>query len=170
MQVETVPLSSLVEYEGNAKVHDEANVEAIRASIRRFGNCDPIGVWTDGRGRLVIVEGHGRRMALEAEGYETAEVIRLDHLTDEERRAYALAHNQTTMMTDFDMGALEAELDALADFDMGEFGFDLGDEGGGAQRGGRGRGAGGGAAPLQAGGRVAARKAQADVRLVCERV
>ena len=128
LKVVQMPLASLAEFSGNAKIHDEANVEAIRASIRRFGNCDPIGVWTTPDGTVEIVEGHGRKMALEAEGYEVADVIFLDHLTDEERRAYALAHNQTTMMSDFDLEILEAELDALADFDMGDFGFDVADE------------------------------------------
>lgn len=123
MRVVQMPLASLNEYAGNAKVHDEANVEAIRASIRRFGMCDPIGVWTTPDGAVEIVEGHGRKMALEAEGYEVADVIFLDHLTDDERRAYALAHNQTTLMSDFDLDILEAELDLLADFDMGDFGF-----------------------------------------------
>ena len=131
MQVRSVPLSSLKEYENNAKVHDEANIDAIKASIERFGNCDPIGVWTNAQGELVIVEGHGRKMALEALGYDTAEVIMLDHLTDEERRAYTLAHNQTTLMTDFDLDALEIELEALADFGMEDFGFDEDDEEGG---------------------------------------
>ena len=128
LEVVQMPLSALNEYEGNAKVHDEANVEAIRASIRRFGMCDPIGVWTNPQGAVEIVEGHGRKMALQAEGYEVADVIFLDHLTDEERRAYALAHNQTTLMSDFDLDILEAELDMLADFDMGDFGFDVGAE------------------------------------------
>ena len=126
IQTRQVPLGTLVEYAGNAKIHDEANIEAIRASIRRFGNCDPIGVWTNEQGELEIVEGHGRKLALEAEGYEYADVIMLDHLTDEERRAYTLAHNQTTLMTDFDLDALELELDALADFGMEDFGFDVG--------------------------------------------
>lgn len=131
LEVVQMPLSALNEYEGNAKVHDEANVEAIRASIRRFGMCDPIGVWTNPQGAVEIVEGHGRKMALEAEGYDVADVIFLDHLTDEERRAYALAHNQTTLMSDFDLDILEAELDMLADFDMGDFGFDVEDASGG---------------------------------------
>ena len=128
LEVVQMPLASLSEYSGNAKIHDEANVEAIRASIRRFGNCDPIGVWTTPDGTVEIVEGHGRKVALEAEGYEVADVIFLDHLTDEERRAYALAHNQTTMMSDFDLEILESELDLLADFGMDDFGFDVGGE------------------------------------------
>lgn len=124
MEVVYLPLGSLNEYEGNAKIHDEANIEAIKASIVRFGNCDPIGVWTNPRGEYEIVEGHGRKLALEELGYDEVPCITLDHLTDEERRAYTLAHNQTTLMSGFDIDKLNMELDALADFQMEDFGFE----------------------------------------------
>lgn len=123
LRVEYIPLEALREYEGNAKIHDEANIEAIKASIERFGNCDPIGVWTNPDGEYEIVEGHGRKMALTELGHTHAPCIVLDHLTDEERRAYTLAHNQTTLMSGFDMEKLGMELDALADFAMEDFGF-----------------------------------------------
>ena len=52
--------------------------------------------------------------------------IRLDHLTDEQRRAYALAHNKTAELSDWDFSALEAELDDLKDaFNLVAFGFDV---------------------------------------------
>lgn len=49
-------------------------------------------------------------------------VIRLDDLTDEQRRAYTLVHNQTTMNTGFNMDILTEELDNI-DIDMSELGF-----------------------------------------------
>lgn len=49
-------------------------------------------------------------------------VIRLDDLTDEQRRAYTLVHNQTTMNTGFNMVILTKELDNI-DIDMSELGF-----------------------------------------------
>lgn len=111
------------EHEGNAKIHDRENVDAIKASIERFGNCDPIGVWTNPEGKRVIVEGHGRKLALSELGHDTAPCIFLDHLTDEERRAYGLAHNQTTLMSGFDLDALSLEMEDLDGFEMEEFGF-----------------------------------------------
>ena len=58
-------------------------------------------------------------------GFEEAECIRLDHLSEEERRAYTLAHNQLTMNTGWDSELLNIELSELEemDFDMGDFGF-----------------------------------------------
>lgn len=128
LKITYIALADLKEHEGNAKEHTEDNVDAIAASIDRFGMCDPIGVWTNEQGEHVIIEGHGRKMALAQLGHTSAPCIILNHLTDEERRAYALAHNQTTLMTGFDMGALSLEIEALDGFEMSDFGFDLPEE------------------------------------------
>lgn len=105
----------------NAKEHPAWQVEQIKESIELFGNLDPIGVWGD---ENLIVEGHGRYIALKELGYNEVEVIRLDWLTDEERRAYALAHNKLTMNSGFDIDALNLNLGAISEIDMSLFGFD----------------------------------------------
>lgn len=125
LEITTVNVADLMPYAGNAKLHPHEQVDQIAASIEQFGNCDPIGVWHNDAGEMEIVEGHGRVMALNKLGIETAPVIFLDHLTDEQRRAYALVHNQLTMNSDFDTDLLELELDAITDIDMSDFGFDL---------------------------------------------
>lgn len=128
LKVEQVALDDLVEYEGNAKEHPAEQVEQIAASMREFGNCDPIAVWTNGDGRPEIVEGHGRVMALRLLGAEYAPVIFLDHLSDEQRREYVHVHNQLTLNSGFDDDVLAAEIASLPDFDWEAFGFDLGSE------------------------------------------
>ena len=120
MEVITIDIDKLTPDPNNAKDHPAWQVEQIKASIETFGNLDPIGVWGD---ENLIVEGHGRYLALKELGYPTAECIRLDWLTEEERRAYALAHNKLTMNSGFDMDALKLNLDAIGEIDMNLFGF-----------------------------------------------
>ena len=126
LRVYEVPTGELVPYAGNAKEHPDWQVGQIVASIERFGFLDPVGVWHDPEGRPVIVEGHGRVMAAKELGMPTVPCVALDHLDDEGRRAYALAHNQLTMNSGWDDLALSDELADLADMDMGDFGFDVG--------------------------------------------
>lgn len=118
LKVEYVNISTIKPYKRNAKTHPKEQIEQIKKSIQEFGNCDPIGVWHG-----EIVEGHGRYLALKELGETTIPIIRLDSLTDEQRRAYGLVHNQLTMNSPWDLPALDLELADL-DFDMGEFGFD----------------------------------------------
>lgn len=101
-----VPIDRLRPGEGNAKEHTEEQIEQLRASIRRFGFNDPIGVDGDYR----IVEGHGRYEAAVREGLAEVPVILLDHLTEREKRAYAVAHNQTQLSSGLDLSQLEAEI------------------------------------------------------------
>ena len=86
----------------------------------RFGMNDPIAVWKNNE----IIEGHGRLIACQQLGIKKVPVIRLDKLTDEQRKAYGLVHNKLTMNTDFDFSKLDEELEALKNIDMSQFGFE----------------------------------------------
>lgn len=127
LKIEYVKLSEIKPYKGNAKTHPKEQVEQIKKSIIEMGEgdaakgfLDPIGIWHN-----EIVEGHGRYMAAQELGLDTVPVIRLDGLTDEQRRAYTLIHNKLTMNSDFDFDILSAELDDIFDIDMSDFGFDI---------------------------------------------
>lgn len=119
LKIEQIPTSELKTYENNAKIHTAEQIEQIKESIQQFGMNDPIAVWKDN----VIIEGHGRLIACNELKIDTVPVIRLDHLTDEQRRAYALIHNKLTMNTDFDLDILDMELENISDLDMEQFGF-----------------------------------------------
>ena len=120
MEIIKLNINDITPYEKNAKIHTEAQIEQIKKSIQEFGMNDPIAVWGD---KNTIVEGHGRLEALKQLGYTEVDCIRLDHLTDEERKAYTLAHNKINMNTGFDIDLLDEELDSIEDIDMSEFGF-----------------------------------------------
>lgn len=122
LQIEYIPTSELNPYKNNARKHENTDVSAIVSSIQEFGFDDPIGVWGDDN---TIIEGHGRLMAAKKLKMKEVPCIRLDHLTDEQRRAYALAHNKTAELSEWDLDLLKIELDDITDIDMSEFGFDL---------------------------------------------
>ena len=125
MEIIKIALSELTPDPNNAKDHPAWQIEQIKNSIEQFGNLDPIGVWGDDN---LIVEGHGRYEALKELGYQEAECIRLDWLTEEERTAYALAHNKLTMNSGFIPEALDMNLDAIGEIDMSQFGFEIPEE------------------------------------------
>lgn len=120
LKIEYVPLSELETYENNAKLHTAEQIERIKQSILQFGMNDPIGIW-NGK----IVEGHGRYVACTELGMEEVPVIRLDHLSDEQRRMYALVHNQLTINTGFNIDLLNSELEKLVSMNMGDYGFEI---------------------------------------------
>jgi len=120
---------ALTPYEKNARRHGEEDVRVIENSIRENGFCDPIGIWGENN---LIVEGHGRLLAAKNLGLESVPCIRLDHLTEAQRREYALTHNQSALLSGWDFGILEDELAELeAEFNMTDFGFDIPQEIGG---------------------------------------
>lgn len=126
LKIEYVKTDTLQAYVNNAKEHPAEQVEQIKKSIEQFGFNDPIAIWHDNE----VIEGHGRLIAATELGLEEVPIIRLDDLTDEQRRAYMLVHNKLTMNSDFNLDLLALELDDITNIDMTEFGFqdlDLGD-------------------------------------------
>ena len=119
MKVEYIPVSELKLYEKNAKIHTDEQIEQIKKSIKEFGFNDPIAIWHENE----IIEGHGRLIAAKQLGMKEVPVIRLDELSDEQRKAYMLVHNKLTMNTDFDVDLLNSELDSITDIDMDFYGF-----------------------------------------------
>jgi hypothetical protein len=120
MEIIKLNIEEIKPYKNNAKIHTAEQIEQIKNSIKEFGFNDPIAIW--GKENLVV-EGHGRLLAVKELGYKEVDCIRLDHLTDEERRAYTLAHNKLTMNTDFHGDLLSDELSEILNINMEDFGF-----------------------------------------------
>lgn len=114
-------IDDIKEYENNAKEHPDWQIEQIANSIQEFGFNDPIAINTDNQ----IIEGHGRLLAAKQLGLIEVPCIVLTGLTEVQERAYIIAHNKTTMNTDFDLDRLQYELNALKveGFDLSLTGF-----------------------------------------------
>lgn len=118
---QTLPTDKLVPYAKNARTHSKAQVEQIAESIKRFGFTNPVLVDGDGG----IIAGHGRVLAAKKLGIETVPTLTIDHLTDDEKRAYVLADNKLALNGGWDESMLAEELKALgaAQFDTSVIGF-----------------------------------------------
>ena len=122
LKIEYMSLNDIKPYKRNAKKHPKWQIEQIVNSIQNFGMNDPVAIsGADNE----IVEGHGRYLACKELDYDPIPVIRLDHLTDEQRKAYNLIHNKLCMNSDFDLKTLNEELDDIFNIDMSEFGFEI---------------------------------------------
>lgn len=119
MQITVIDIDKLIPYENNVKLHPKEQIEQIKNSIVEFGNNDPIAIDED----YVVIEGHGRLMALKELGYKEVECIILEGLTEDQKNAYRLVHNKLTMNSDFDAEGLLQELEKIT-LDMGDFGFE----------------------------------------------
>lgn len=75
LQIIEMKVADLVPYAMNAKQHPAEQVTQIAASIEEFGMNDPVAVWHDADGVPIIVEGHGRVLALQKLKRKTCPVI-----------------------------------------------------------------------------------------------
>ena len=121
-QIEMMAVADLVPYAKNSRVHDDAQIAQISASIREFGFTNPVLIDAQGG----IIAGHGRVLAARKLKLEQVPCIMLDHLTDTQRRAYVIADNKLALNAGWDDELLAIELHELnaADFDMALIGFD----------------------------------------------
>lgn len=109
-------------YDRNTRQHMPADIEQIKTSILRVGFDDPIGIWGE---QNIVVEGHGRLIAAKELHLERVPCIRLDHMTDAQRREYAIRHNRTAELSSWDFDKLDEEIAALmiAGTDMSDLKF-----------------------------------------------
>ena len=119
--LEQIAVGKLRPNPNNARTHSKHQVEQLQRSLREFGAVAPILI--DGENN--VIAGHGRLMAARAEGWRESPCVRIEHLTPEQLRAYALADNRLAEMADWDMALVSAELTALeeAGFDISLTGF-----------------------------------------------
>lgn len=129
LKIEYLSPEELTPYENNTRKHAPDDVEQIKKSILDDGFNDPIGIWGE---KNLIVEGHGRQIAALELHLDKVPVIRLDHMTDAQRRDYAIRHNRTAELSAWDFSKLEEEIAQLEieghDFDGLKFEFESEEE------------------------------------------
>lgn len=122
MQIETLPIDTLIPYARNSRTHSDEQVAQIAASIREFGFTNPVLIDADGG----LIAGHGRVMGARKLGLADVPCIRLSHLSEAQRRAYVIADNKLALNAGWDDAMLALELRDLQgmDFDLSLTGFE----------------------------------------------
>ena len=115
-------VADLIPYARNSRTHSDEQVAKIASSIREFGFLNPVIV----DGQNGIIAGHGRVMAAQKLGLIEIPVLRADHLSDAQKRAYIIADNRLALDAGWDAEMLRVEFAELADlgFDLDLTGFD----------------------------------------------
>lgn len=124
LSVETRAVSSLIPYARNARLHSDAQIAQIAASMREWGWTQPVLVSDDG----TIIAGHGRVMAAQKLGLNDAPVMVARGWSEAKIRAYVIADNRLAENATWDREMLGAEFAELRDqFDMLLTGFTAGE-------------------------------------------
>jgi ParB/RepB/Spo0J family partition protein len=106
-----LPTSDLHPDPSNPRKHSRAQIRSIARSMESFGINAPILIDKNNQ----IIAGHGRYEAAKLNGYPIVPVIRLDHLTEAQARAYMLADNKLTDRSSWDDAKLALHLKELSE-------------------------------------------------------
>jgi len=122
-QIEQVAIDKLIPYINNARTHSQHQVAQVAASIREFGFTNPVLIDKSNG----IIAGHGRVQAAQKLEMTDVPCLRLDYLTEAQKKAYILADNKLALNAGWDEELLALELAELGDmgFDLELTGFEL---------------------------------------------
>jgi hypothetical protein len=121
--LEMWPIDKLIPFARNPRTHFDAQIAQIASSIAAFGFNNPILV----DAKAGVIAGHGRLLAARKLQLKEVPVIRLDHLSESQKRAYIIADNQLALNAGWDDELLRLELASLQaeDLDLDLIGFNV---------------------------------------------
>ncbi|MDQ5884502.1 MAG: hypothetical protein QG556_842 [Pseudomonadota bacterium] len=122
MEIKTVPIESIFIDPANARKHPKKNMDAIKGSISKFEQVEPLVVQ---KGKKIIIGGNGRYQAMKELGFKEVQIVEVD-LNDTQAAALAISLNRTSELAEWDLDVLPELLASLQelDFDLSSIGFD----------------------------------------------
>lgn len=106
---EVVELAQLKPAARKLRLHSRAKLDTLMRSLAEYGQVEPIVI----NGRNVIIHGQARFEAARRLEWKEVSVVRIEHLSDEELRTYALSANKFTLEAQWDLGEVRIELEEL---------------------------------------------------------
>lgn len=121
LKIEYVPVGDLREYARNARTHDVDQVAQIAASITEFGFTNPVLIDENNE----LIAGHGRTQAAISIGLQEVPAIRLEGLSDAQKRALRISDNSIALNSGWELELLSEEIQGLdlEGFDLEILGF-----------------------------------------------
>ncbi len=118
-QITHQPISAIIPYERNNKIHSPEQINHIANSIAEFGFNQPIVIDENN----IVLVGHGRLLAAQKMGLDEVPTICIVDLTEAQKKAYRIIDNKVSADAPWDFEAVQSEIAALTemDFDMSEF-------------------------------------------------
>ena len=123
LQALAVSIASLHPDPANARKHNDKNLDAIKASLAKFGQRKPVVVQREG---MIVRAGNGTLAAAKALGWTEVAAVVLD---DDNATAsqFAIADNRTAELAEWDNETLATLLDGMDEQDRELLGFDADD-------------------------------------------
>ncbi|HLM82950.1 MAG TPA: DNA methyltransferase [Terriglobales bacterium] len=127
LQIQYCPIATLKANPENPRVHSDRQIRQIARSLETFGSIVPVLIDQNSR----VIAGHGRILAARLLGLTEFPTIRVEHLTDAQIKAFAIADNKLSENSTWDAALLGQQLKALAevelDFNLEATGFEMGE-------------------------------------------
>jgi DNA modification methylase len=125
LEVRYLSIACLKSNPRNARLHSDKQVRQIARSIEAFGPIVPVLI--DGGSQ--VIAGHGRVQAAQLLGLRELPTICIEHLTEAQAKAFAIADNKLTENSTWNSNLLGEQLKALSevelDFDLEATGFEM---------------------------------------------
>lgn len=113
-KIEQVRIAALEPHEKNARTHSQRQIKQIARSIERFGFTNPVLI--DGNNKIIC--GHGRVGGARLLGLNTVPTLKIEHLSEAEKRAYVIADNRLAEKAGWNKEILAIELQGLLDLNF----------------------------------------------------
>jgi DNA modification methylase len=125
LEVRYLSIDGLKSNPKNTRVHSDKQVKQIAGSMEAFGPIVPVLI----DGNLQVISGHGRILAAKLLGLAEFPTICIEHLTEAQTKAFAIADNKLTENSTWNTDLLGEQLKALSevelDFDLDVTGFEM---------------------------------------------
>ena len=119
LKIQEISINDIKMYENNPRNNDEA-VKYVANSIKKFGFKVPVIIDK----KHTIIAGHTRFKAAKKLNIENLPCLIADDLDDKQIKAFRLADNKVSELSDWNFELLNQELSKLSDFSMSDFGFE----------------------------------------------